>query len=157
VKVLETDLERGYFTNHGLHLNSSGKEYIARKLARAVRSFLEIEKASPISLNWKDDTSLSDQNGNNSHTSKFITPPPPHLPTSSKQSPGRESQDSVASPSKQNEDEATNVQPQLTKRQRNKPTPRSQDFYGQHSSYTCSKPVYQSQQGRKFKNQARSW
>jgi hypothetical protein len=27
VKVLETDLERKYFTKHGLHLNSSGKEF----------------------------------------------------------------------------------------------------------------------------------
>jgi len=128
VKVLETDLDRGYFTNHDLHLNSSGKEYIARKLARAVRSLLEKEKASPISLHWIDDTSLSDQNGNKSHTSNCITLPQPHLPTSSKESPGRESQDSIASPSKQNEDEATNVHPQLTKRQRNKPTPQSQDF-----------------------------
>ena len=75
VKVLEIDLEREYFTNHGLHLNSSGKEYIAQKLARAISSFLKKEKASPVSLHWKDNTSLSDQNGNESHTS----PPLNHI------------------------------------------------------------------------------
>jgi hypothetical protein len=130
VKVLETGLERGYFTNHGLHLNSSGKECIARKLAAVVTSFLKKEKVSPISLPWKGDTSFSNQNGNNSHTPSCIAvaAPQSHLPISSKKSPGRESQDPVASPNKKNEDEDTSVHPQLNRRQRNKPTPRNQDF-----------------------------
>jgi len=46
VKVLETGLERGYFTNHGLHLNSSGKECIARKPAEIVTSSLKKEKVT---------------------------------------------------------------------------------------------------------------
>jgi hypothetical protein len=32
VTILETDLKRGYFTKHGLHRNTSGKEQIALKL-----------------------------------------------------------------------------------------------------------------------------
>jgi hypothetical protein len=40
VKILETDLEREYFTKRGLHLNSSGKECIALRLATVVKSFL---------------------------------------------------------------------------------------------------------------------
>jgi len=130
VIVLETNLERGYFTNHGLHLNSSGKECIARKLAEIVTSSLKKEEATPISLPWKGDTSFSNQNGSESHAPSYIAlaAPQSHLPTSPKKSPGRESQVPVASPNKKNEEEDTSVHPQLTKRQRNKPTPRNQDF-----------------------------
>jgi len=130
VKVLETGLERGCFTKHGLHLNSSGKECIAQKLARAVRSFLKKEEASPISLHWKDDTSFYGLNGNESHTPRLnaLTAPKSHPPKSPKKLPRRESQDPTASPNKKNGDEVMNDHSQLTKRQRNKPTPRNQDF-----------------------------
>jgi len=50
VKILETDLERGYFTKHGLHLNSSGKECIALRLATVVKSLFKKEMISPIRL-----------------------------------------------------------------------------------------------------------
>jgi lysophospholipase L1-like esterase len=61
VKILETNLERKYFTTHGLHLNSSGKEYIAMRLTTVVKSFFKIERMSPIPLQWKDDTVISNQ------------------------------------------------------------------------------------------------
>jgi len=55
VKILETDLDRKYFTKHGLHLNSSGKEYIAIRLATVVKGlfhdvshFLTVERGFPI-------------------------------------------------------------------------------------------------------------
>jgi hypothetical protein len=60
VKILETDLEREYVTKHGLHLNSSVKECIAQRLAMVVQSFLNKERMSPISLQWKGDTTFSD-------------------------------------------------------------------------------------------------
>ena len=41
VRILETGLEREYFTKHVMHLNSSGKECIARRLAIVVRNFLK--------------------------------------------------------------------------------------------------------------------
>jgi len=63
---------------------------------------------SPIGLYWKDDTSFPELNGNGSHTK---TP-----------------QDPATSPNKKNENEVKNDHPQLTKRLRNKPTPRDQDF-----------------------------
>jgi lysophospholipase L1-like esterase len=44
VKILETSLEREYFTKHGMHLNSSGKECIAKRLAIVVKSFLKKKK-----------------------------------------------------------------------------------------------------------------
>jgi len=94
VKILETDLGRGYFTKHGLHLNSSGKECVAQRLARAVGSFLNKQKVSPIGLYWKDDTSFPELNGYGSHTK---TP-----------------QDPATSPNKKNENEVNNDHPQLT-------------------------------------------
>ena len=53
VKVLETDLERKYFTKHGLHLNSSGKECITVRLATVVKSLFHLEQMSLIYLHWK--------------------------------------------------------------------------------------------------------
>jgi hypothetical protein len=67
VKMLETDLEREYFTKHGLHLNSSGKECIAPRLATVVKSFFNKEKMSPIFLQWKDNTMISNENRNDSY------------------------------------------------------------------------------------------
>jgi hypothetical protein len=59
VKVLETDLERQYFTKHGLHLNSSGKEYIAIRLTTLVKSLFRVGRKSPISLQWKENSRAS--------------------------------------------------------------------------------------------------
>jgi lysophospholipase L1-like esterase len=42
--IVETGLEREYFTKHGMHLNSSGKECIAQRLAIVVKSFLKKKK-----------------------------------------------------------------------------------------------------------------
>ena len=69
VKILETDLERKYFTKHGLHLNSSGKECITLRLATEVKSFFHIEWMSPIYLHWKDDTVITNQDRINKDSS----------------------------------------------------------------------------------------
>jgi hypothetical protein len=131
VKILETGLEREYFTKHGQHLNSSGKECIAQGLARVIRSFLKKGRMSPISLYWKDDTSFSDLNGNNkSHITRCntMTAPQSQPSTSLKETLRKESQDSDASPNKTNENEVKTAHSQLTKRQRKRPAPRTQDF-----------------------------
>jgi len=65
VKILETNLEREYFTKYGLHLNSSGKETIALRLGMVVKSILNKERMSPIRLQWKANTTFSDLNSNN--------------------------------------------------------------------------------------------
>jgi len=39
VKIFDTDLEREHYTKHGLHLNSSGKECIALRLATVDKVF----------------------------------------------------------------------------------------------------------------------
>jgi hypothetical protein len=58
VKILETDLERQYFTTHGLHLNSPGKECTALRLATVVKSFFNKDRMSPICLQRKDNTMI---------------------------------------------------------------------------------------------------
>jgi len=40
VKMLETDLDRKYFTKHGQHLNLSGKELIPMKLITVTKEYL---------------------------------------------------------------------------------------------------------------------
>jgi hypothetical protein len=57
-----------------------------------------------------------------------MTAPQSQPSTSLKETVGKESQDSDASPNKTNENEVKTAHPQLTKRQRKKPAPRSQDF-----------------------------
>jgi len=78
VKILETDIERKYFTKHGLHLNSSGKEYIAIRLATVVKSLFHVERMSPISLQWKEDSPVS---SNKVESTPQIQPP--HSPKES--------------------------------------------------------------------------
>ena len=46
VKILETDLERVYFTKHGLHFNLSGNEHIFLKLAAVIKSSFNKKKVS---------------------------------------------------------------------------------------------------------------
>jgi hypothetical protein len=63
VKILATNLERKYFTKHGMHLNIAGKERAARGLATVVRCFRKSKRTSPISLCWKDDISANETVG----------------------------------------------------------------------------------------------
>jgi hypothetical protein len=78
VKILETDLERKYFTKHGLHLNSSGREYIAIRLATVVKSLFHVERMSPILLQWKEDSPMSSNKVESTPQTR-----PPHSPKES--------------------------------------------------------------------------
>jgi len=109
VKILETDLKRESFTKHGLHLNSSGKEQIASKLAVMVKSLLNKKKTSHIYMQWKENpTSL--------HLSS------PMLIT------GNGTCKLSSAIDVPNSKEGTATQLQLTKRQRKNPALRDQDF-----------------------------
>ena len=68
MKILETNPKREYFTKHGLHLNSAGKECIALRLAMMVKSCLNKKGMSPIRRKWK--ATFSDLNGNNKESYK---------------------------------------------------------------------------------------
>jgi hypothetical protein len=50
-KVVKADLEREFYTNHGQHMKSMGKEKVAVQTAQAVTIILQ----EPISLYWKTD------------------------------------------------------------------------------------------------------
>jgi hypothetical protein len=53
VSVVDTDLTRDKFTQHGLHLNSTGKELIAKTVGQTITTYLRTGKPA-ISLNWKE-------------------------------------------------------------------------------------------------------
>ena len=57
VKMLETLLDRKYFTKHGQHLNLQGKEQISMKLTMVIKEIFTKKQSSPICLQWKDSTS----------------------------------------------------------------------------------------------------
>jgi hypothetical protein len=59
VRILDTHLERKYFTKHGLHPNLSGKEYITLRLAALIQIFFHTEKRSPISVHWIGNTEIT--------------------------------------------------------------------------------------------------
>ena len=52
--ILDTDLNSDCFTNHGLHMNSSGKDQLIMKLASVIESITVNNSEPNIELQWKD-------------------------------------------------------------------------------------------------------
>ena len=52
VSILEMCCDSKHFTNHGLHLNSLGKEVMAKKIVSHIYALLDQKKNTPIILNW---------------------------------------------------------------------------------------------------------
>ena len=52
VQLLEANLDRNYFTRHGMHLNSKGKELYSKQLATIVEKIFRKEQLVPISIPW---------------------------------------------------------------------------------------------------------
>jgi hypothetical protein len=117
VKILDTDLEREHYTKHGRHLDSSGKECVALRLATAVRRVFNKERMSPICLQWKDNTETFNQERTNNYS--YVT--------NCNEVTVLHSQPSN-SQKVTNENEEKITHPQIAKRQRRKPVPRDQDF-----------------------------
>jgi hypothetical protein len=65
-KLFDTDLDRSYYTTHGQHLNSSGKDLIINKLAILIKNVLVEKQPNPIQLPWKE---LIDEINQNQRTS----------------------------------------------------------------------------------------
>ena len=61
VEVMKVNVDRRAFTNHGQHMNATGKETMAKKMAEAIMHILEVCKKTPIILKWKEDTSHDNQ------------------------------------------------------------------------------------------------
>jgi len=60
VAIVETDLNRKYFTRHGMHLNKSGKEWLSKltatQICRLVNSNSFIHLLYSINPSWGKDT-----------------------------------------------------------------------------------------------------
>jgi hypothetical protein len=65
VKLLDTDLDRNYFTRHGQHLHSSGKELISNKLSTVIKDLFIKKQLPPICMPWKEISHLTVSNQNN--------------------------------------------------------------------------------------------
>jgi hypothetical protein len=55
VKIIDSELQRKYFTKHGMHMNTAGKEIMAQRIAEHIRETLSMRKTSTITLQWKQD------------------------------------------------------------------------------------------------------
>jgi hypothetical protein len=64
VKLLDTDLDGSYFTRHGQHLNSSGKELISNKLSTVIKDLFVKKQLPPICTPWKEISHLTVLNQN---------------------------------------------------------------------------------------------
>jgi len=53
VGILEKEAKRENFTQHGLHLNNSGKDKIARLMAQNLTQLFEVTKKLPIISKWR--------------------------------------------------------------------------------------------------------
>jgi hypothetical protein len=68
VQLLEANLDRNYFTRHGMHLNHKGKELYSQQLATMVEEVFRKEQSVPISIPWEvpslvpNDTETQDLN-----------------------------------------------------------------------------------------------
>ena len=54
-RVTEGDSNRALFTRHGLHMNSKGKEQIAKKIVKTMKVMLSETKSDPITMKDKED------------------------------------------------------------------------------------------------------
>jgi hypothetical protein len=60
-EVIKVDLDRRGFTKHGQHMNAKGKELTAKRIAVAIKHTLKVYKKTPISMQWKEDSSNENQ------------------------------------------------------------------------------------------------
>ena len=68
VTILEPRLNREMFTQHGLHLNRSGKYLIAKQIAKEIYELTEEKIINVISLKWKLETKVNVETINTSCT-----------------------------------------------------------------------------------------
>jgi hypothetical protein len=54
VRTFEINLVRDHYTRYGLHLNTKGKDYVAKSLRSIIKNILNIGKFTPIIMNWKE-------------------------------------------------------------------------------------------------------
>jgi hypothetical protein len=60
VKMIEVTSERAFYTKHGQHLNTRGKEIRSKKIAATIECVLNI-KVEPISVKWCNEEVINNQ------------------------------------------------------------------------------------------------
>jgi hypothetical protein len=53
VGILEQETNREDFTQHGLHLNATGKDKVVKLMAQNITQLFEVTKKLPIILKWR--------------------------------------------------------------------------------------------------------
>ena len=53
VKIIDSELQRKYFTRHGMHMNLAGKELIAQRIMEHIKEHFTKKETSTITLQWK--------------------------------------------------------------------------------------------------------
>jgi cell fate (sporulation/competence/biofilm development) regulator YmcA (YheA/YmcA/DUF963 family) len=53
-QVIDMSVNRDHYTKHGLHMNKTGKEWLARRTADIINKLFTNQKLDPIILDWKE-------------------------------------------------------------------------------------------------------
>jgi len=53
--TVEVTSNRELFTKHGLHLNSKGKEQVAKTIASSIKEVFKLQEKDPIKMSWKEE------------------------------------------------------------------------------------------------------
>jgi hypothetical protein len=72
INVIDMSAKRDHYTQHGLHMNKTGKEWITRKMAHIINILFANSKPAPITLIWGE-TDQEDSVGSNGETVKNTT------------------------------------------------------------------------------------
>ena len=56
VRLIDSDPQRKYYTQHGMHMNRADKERMAHRIVEAIKEVLSKKETSTIPLPWKQDT-----------------------------------------------------------------------------------------------------
>ena len=56
VRLIDSESQRKYYTQHGMHINRAGKEIMACRIAEAIKDTLSKKETTTIPLPWKQDT-----------------------------------------------------------------------------------------------------
>jgi lysophospholipase L1-like esterase len=59
VRLIDSEPQRKYYTQHGMHMNRAGKERMAHRIAEAIKEVLSKKETSTIPLPWKQETDRS--------------------------------------------------------------------------------------------------
>jgi hypothetical protein len=63
VKIIDSEVHREYFTKHGMHVNTMGKELMARRITQHIRKTFLVRQTPPITLKWRQESMDNDQEG----------------------------------------------------------------------------------------------